>query len=112
MEVMLPVLTIAAISSSLVRGLIMSLFTLSSTARKGLKGMNYIIETARISVDDRIASLAASDMGDREDLLHELLTIVQSRGAELDFGFEDVKNEAFAALYVTATITLPSHSYR
>lgn len=95
---MLPVLTTAATSSPLVRGLIMGLFTLSATARKGLKGMNHIIETARTSVDDRVSAIIAPGKRERKDLLHNLLDIVQSKGEELDFGVEDVKNEAFAAL--------------
>ena len=98
LEVMLPVLTIAAASSPLVRGLIMGLFTLSSTARKGLKGMNHIIETARASVDKRASAVAEPGKGERKDLLHNLLNIVSSKGDKLDFGIEDVKNEAFAAL--------------
>jgi hypothetical protein len=95
---MLPVLTTAASSSPSVRGLIMGLFTLSSTARKGLKGMNHIIETARTSVDDRVAAVADPGKRERKDLLHNLLAIVDSKGDKLDFGVEDVKNEAFAAL--------------
>lgn len=95
---MLPVLTTAAASSPLVRGLIMGLFTLSSTARKGLKGMNHIIKTARMSVDSVVSAVAAPEKRERKDLLHDLLTIVYSKGNELDFGIEDVKNEAFAAL--------------
>lgn len=95
---MLPVLTTAAASSPLVRNLIMGLFTLSSTARKGLKGMNHIINTARTSVDARASGKMASDKQERKDLLHNLLAIVDSKGEELQFGIEDVKNEAFAAL--------------
>lgn len=95
---MLPVLTTAAASSPLVRNLIMGLFTLSSTARKGLKGMNHIIETARISVDNRASGKMAPEKQERRDLLHNLLAIVHSKGQELQFGIEDVKNEAFAAL--------------
>ncbi|KAI0547173.1 cytochrome P450 [Xylaria curta] len=106
LEFMLPVLTTAAASSPLVRGLIMGLFTLSSTARKGLKGMNHVIETARTSVDNRVSSVAASGKHDRKDLLHNLLTIVHSKGDELDFGIEDVKNEAFAALTAGADATM------
>nr|D7PI20.2 RecName: Full=Cytochrome P450 monooxygenase gsfF; AltName: Full=Griseofulvin synthesis protein F; Flags: Precursor [Penicillium aethiopicum]ADI24958.2 GsfF [Penicillium aethiopicum] len=106
LEVMLPVLTIAAASSPLVRGLIMGLFTLSSTARKGLKGMNHIIETARASVDKRASAVAEPGKGERKDLLHNLLNIVSSKGDKLDFGIEDVKNEAFAALTAGADATM------
>jgi hypothetical protein len=98
LESMLPVLTTAAASSPLVRRLIMSSFMLSSTARKGLKGMNHIIETARTSVDDRVSAIKADGKQERKDLLHNLLAIVNSKGDNLDFGVEDVKNEAFAAL--------------
>lgn len=95
---MLPVMSTAAVSTPLVRGLIMGLFMLSSSARKGLKGMNRIIETARTSVDERVSAAASSGTRDRKDLLHNLLAIVRSKGDEVDFGVEDVKNEAFAAL--------------
>jgi hypothetical protein len=95
---MLPVMTTAAASSPLVRSLIMGTFMLSSTARKGLKGMNSIIETARTSVENRVSADAASGKRERKDILHNLLNIVRSKGDELDFGIEDVKNEAFAAL--------------
>ncbi|KAI0123923.1 cytochrome P450 [Xylariales sp. AK1849] len=103
---MLPVLATAAASSPLVRGLILGLFTLSSTARRGLKGMNHIIETARTSVSNRVSAVAAPGKREREDLLHNLLTIVHSKGDELDFGIEDVKNEAFAALTAGADATM------
>ncbi|KAJ6086421.1 cytochrome P450, partial [Penicillium canescens] len=106
LELMLPVLTTAAASSPLVRGLIMGLFTLSSTARKGLKGMNHIIETARTSVDDRVSAVSTPGKQERRDLLHNLLTIVYSKGDKLDFGIEDVKNEAFAALTAGADATM------
>jgi hypothetical protein len=95
---MLPVLTTAAASAPLVRGLIMGTFRLSSTARRGLKGMNHIIETARTSVDNRVSAVTAPGKPERKDILHNLLSIVYSKGEKLDFGIEDVKNEAFAAL--------------
>ncbi|KAJ5165071.1 cytochrome P450 [Penicillium coprophilum] len=106
LEVMLPVLTTAAVSSPLVRGLIMGLFTLSSTARKGLRGMNRIIETARTSVDNRVSAVASHGQQERKDLLHNLLTIVDLKGEKSDFGIEDVKNEAFAALTAGADATM------
>ncbi|KAK8015767.1 hypothetical protein PG991_008655 [Apiospora marii] len=107
LEFMLPVMTTAAVSTPLARGLIMSLFMLSSTARKGLKGMNRIIETARTSVDERASAAAASSgTRDRKDLLHNLLAIVHSKGSDVDFGVEDVKNEAFAALTAGADATM------
>ncbi|KAJ5117437.1 Cytochrome P450 E-class group I [Penicillium atrosanguineum] len=86
LELMLPVLTTAAASSLLIRRLIMGLFTLSSTARKGLKGMNHIIETARKSVDNGASAVGAA--------------------GKLDFSIEDVKNEAFAALTAGADATM------
>jgi hypothetical protein len=95
---MLPVLTTAAASSPIVRGLIMGSFRLSATARKGLKGMNHIIDTARTSVDNRVSAVGAPEGPERKDILHSLLSIVYSKGEKLDFGVEDVKNEAFAAL--------------
>ncbi|KAK8108551.1 pisatin demethylase, partial [Apiospora sp. TS-2023a] len=106
LEFMLPVMTTAAVSSPLVRGLIMGLFMLSSSARKGLKGMKRIIETARTSVDERASALESSETPERKDLLHNLLAIVRSKGDEVDFGVEDVKNEAFAALTAGADATM------
>ncbi|KAK8076355.1 hypothetical protein PG994_003627 [Apiospora phragmitis] len=100
LEFMLPVMTPAAVSTPLVRGLIMGLFMLSSTARTGLQGMNLIIDTARTSVDERNAATASPGKRERKDLLHYLLAIVRAKGSEVDFGVEDVKNEAFAALIV------------
>ncbi|KAJ5144422.1 cytochrome P450 [Penicillium atrosanguineum] len=106
LELMLPVLTTAAASSPLIRRLIMGLFTLSSTARKGLKGMNHIIETARKSVDNRASAVGAAGKQERKDILHNLLAIVYSKGDRLDFSIEDVKNEAFAALTAGADATM------
>ncbi|KAF5866522.1 hypothetical protein ETB97_011407 [Aspergillus alliaceus] len=106
LKLMLPVLTTAAASSPLVRGLIMGLFMLGSTARNGFKGMNHIIETACRSVDNRVSAVAAPGKRERKDLLHNLLTIVHCKGDELDFGIEDVKNEAFAALTAGADATM------
>ncbi|KAK7961066.1 hypothetical protein PG988_012280 [Apiospora saccharicola] len=108
LEFMLPVMTTAAVSTPLVRGMIMGLFMLSSSARKGLKGMNRIIETARTSVDERASAVAASGAAarGRKDLLHSLLAIVCSKGNDVGFGVEDVKNEAFAALTAGADATM------
>ncbi|KAJ5318481.1 cytochrome P450 [Penicillium atrosanguineum] len=100
------ILTTAAASSPLIRRLIMGLFTLSSTARKGLKGMNHIIETARKSVDNRASAVGAAGKQERKDILHNLLAIVYSKGDRLDFSIEDVKNEAFAALTAGADATM------
>lgn len=99
LDTLLPVLTTAGVSSSVVRNLILGSSLFSSAARKGLKAVDHIAAAARGCVAARLSGDATSQSkSNRTDLLHHLLEIAKTKGEAVDFGKGEVEYEAYVAM--------------
>lgn len=108
MDALLPVLTVAAVSSPVTRFVILGSSMINSATRRALQAVDHIIAAARECVKKRKDNNSEDKgpvQGSRTDFLHHLLHIVSEKGEKVDFGMGEVENEAYVALFAGSDTT-------
>ncbi len=102
-EDLIPVQFLAGIMPTYIRSLFLLTGILFSKVRGALKALGDLTDATNAMLKSRLAALgSASTKPQRPDILGKLLDISHKDGKRLDFELDDIKMEAFGALYVPA----------